>query len=114
MKRKKILKRLEKVETILSQIVAPCAACEPGTQKLLEGATEAVVRARTAVAKKASSPQKNISSQVPGSQPSVAEADEQKSLVPAKKRVAVKRKGVQSETTPTAVDNTGPSSSRTA
>ncbi len=114
MKRRKILKRLEKVETILSQILESCNSCEPGTQQLLEEATEAAVRARTAVAKQARPPQKKTSSPTPEPQPSVAEADERSSLVPAKKRVAAKRKSVQSETTSAAVVNAGQSSSRTA
>ena len=108
MKRKKILRRLEKVETILSQVLESRDSWEPGTQQLLEEASAAAIRARTAVAQKADAPsQKKSSSSTPTLQPEVAAVEERRNVVPTKKRGAVKRKGVQSETAPTAVAHTG-------
>ena len=108
MKRKKILRRLEKVETILSQVLESRDSWEPGTQQLLEEASAAAIRARTAVAQKADAPsQKKNSSSMPTLQPEIATAKKRQTVVPRKKRGAVKRKGVQSETAPTAVAHTG-------
>ena len=108
MKRKKILRRLEKVEAILSQVLESRDSWEPGTQQLLEEASAATVRVRTAVAQKADAPsQKKSSSSTLTPQPAIAAVDERRNVVPTKKRRAVKRKGVQSETAPTAVAHTG-------
>jgi hypothetical protein len=100
MKARKALKRLNKVETILSNVIDQCPASSRGLRDLLDAARSSVVRAKDAVNVRVIRAAKKPPVRAQESAQSRLSADGRKRIsVAAKKRWAeAKRKGVHAVT----------------
>jgi len=100
MKAKKALKRLARVETLLSDVVDQYAAIEPDMRELLDSAKASVVRARQTVDVKANTKAaKKPPVKAEKSKAGLTAEGRKKLSVAAKKRWAIaKRKGVNAVT----------------
>jgi hypothetical protein len=100
MKAKKALKRLTRVETLLSDVVDQYDAIEPDVRELLDSAKASVVRAKETVDGKASAKAaKKPPVKAEKSKPGLTAEGRKKLSLAAKKRWAIaKRKGISAVT----------------
>lgn len=99
MKAKKAVKRLARVEALISNVLEQYAENQTRVRELLDSAKESVSRAKKTVNLKASkSPKKRVVSAKQPRQRRLSAAGRKALSVAAKKRWAAKRKGVQSVT----------------
>jgi hypothetical protein len=100
MKAKKALKRLTRVEALLSDVVDQYDAIEPSARELLDSAKASVVRAKETVDVKASAKAaKKPPAKAEKSKPGLTAEGRKKLSLAAKKRWAIaKRKGISAVT----------------
>jgi hypothetical protein len=100
MKAKKALKRLNKVETILSNVIDQCPASSRGLRDLLDSARASVVRAKGAVNARLTRAAKKPPARAQESARSRLSADGRKRISLAAKRrwAEAKRKGMNAVT----------------
>ena len=100
MKARKTLKRLNKVETILSIVINQCPASSRGLRELLDSARSSVVRAKGAVNVRVNRAAKKPPAKAQESAPGHLSAEGRKriSLAAKKRWTEAKRKGVHAVT----------------
>ena len=98
MKAKKALKRLNKVEALLSDVIDQCPASARGLLGLLDSAKTSVIRAKEVVHARvaAKKPPARAPESAPGGLP--AEGRKRISLAAKKRRAMAKRKGMNAAT----------------
>jgi hypothetical protein len=100
MKAKKAVKRLTRVEALLSNVIEQYAASQTRVRDLLDSAKESVSRARTTVSLLVSKSAKKRAGKAgkPKRRHLTAKGMKRRSLAAKKRLAATKRKGVQAET----------------
>ena len=100
MKAKKALKRLNKVEALLSNVIEQCPASARGLRELLESATSSVLRAKEAVSARVAKAARKPPTRAEASTRGRLSADGRRriSLAAKKRWVEAKRRGVNAVT----------------